>query len=349
MMRSVALIAAAVLLASPASADKHTGHSGHGRPAAPVAKDPHAGHNMAPHDASTATMAAPAARGNQPLAFRLVDGVKEFALEVGPLGWHILPDVMVSAMAYNGQVPGPLLRFTPGDRVRIKVTNRLDEPTTVHWHGVDVPIDQDGVPSISQPPIAPGATHAYEYTVPDTPGTFFYHTHFAPDRQQALGLYGPLVIDDPKPAAKPTAEHLLLLGEWRVDADGTRPAMDAEGMQPNYFTINGKTYPATETLTAKVGDRLLLRVVGSGQFVHPIHLHGAPFRIVGVDGHAVPEAQQLTRDTILVGPGERYDLLWTPTRPGKWMLHCHINHHTTNDHREDGHGGGMMMVIDVRG
>ena len=346
-MRLILLpILASLVIAMPVWADKHnTDHSAHGAPAGGA----HAGHDMTPLDASAAPMAPPEARGNRLLAFKLVDGVKEYELEVGLLRWHILPEVMVSAMAYNGQVPGPLLRFTPGDRVRIKVTNKLSEPTTVHWHGVDVPIGQDGVPDISHPPIAPGATHAYEYTVPNTPGTFFYHTHFAPDRQQALGLYGPLIIDDPKQATKPTAEHLIMLGEWRIDPDGTRPAMDADGMKPNYFTLNGKAHPLTETLTAKVGDRLLFRVVGSGQFIHPIHLHGAPFKIVGTDGHPVPEAQQLIKDTILVGPGERYDLLWTPNRPGKWMLHCHINHHTTNDHREDGHGGGMMMIIDVQG
>jgi FtsP/CotA-like multicopper oxidase with cupredoxin domain len=115
-------------------------------------------------------------------------------------------------------------------------------------------------------------------------------------------------------------------------------------MDGNFFTINGKAYPDTETLNVKVGQKVRLRFIGSGQMIHPMHLHGFPFKIVATDGNDVPASAQWTKDTIAVAPGERYDVEFTPDRPGKWMLHCHIPHHTTNEHVEP---GGIMMMINV--
>ena len=311
-------------------------------------RDAASGHAMQPVDLRGVPAAAPEARGNQPLTPTIVDGVKEYRLTTSVVRWTILPGVQVGAYAYNGQVPGPLLRVIAGDRVRVRVTNNLPEPTSVHWHGFSVPNTQDGAAGVTQPPIAPGDEFVYEYTVPNTPGTFFYHTHVAGDRQQALGLYGALIVD---PARKmpPIAdqEQIIELGEWRVTDGQTVPAMELEGMLPNYFTINGKSYPATETIRARVGDQLLVRFIGTGQFIHPMHIHGGPFTIVATDGFPVPRGAQLTKDTVLVGPGERYDVLWTARAPGRWLLHCHINHHITNDGTEVDGGGGLTMVIEV--
>jgi len=181
----------------------------------------------------------------------------------------------------------------------------------------------------------------------NAPGTYFYHTHFSADRQQPLGLYGALIIDDPAVHPQVASEHIIALGEWTVIGSETYPAMEFGDMLPNYFTFNGKSYPATETLPARVGDRILFRLIGSGQFIHPIHIHGGPFEIVATDGNLVPEGARLTKDTVLVGPGERYDVVWTARNPGKWLLHCHINHHVTNDGAEVDGGGGMTMTIDV--
>jgi FtsP/CotA-like multicopper oxidase with cupredoxin domain len=303
---------------------------------------------MGPVDAGAAPMAEPATRGNRLLQPRLVGDVKEFDLTAGVLQWHILPEVMVAAYAYNGQVPGPLLRVNVGDHVRFRVRNDLPEPTSIHWHGLAIPNDQDGAAGVTQKPIMPGETFTYDFVVPDSPGTYFYHTHAGVDRQQTLGLYGALIIDDPRAPPLADAEYVVELGEWRVVGGKTYPTMDFDGMLPNYFTINGKSYPATETVKAKVGQRLMFRFIGSGQFVHPMHIHGGPFEIVATDGNPVPEGARLKKDTILVGPGERYDVVWTAQRPGKWLLHCHIGHHTTNDGAEVEGGGGLMMVIDVR-
>jgi FtsP/CotA-like multicopper oxidase with cupredoxin domain len=121
----------------------------------------------------------------------------------------------------------------------------LPNATTVHWHGLVLPIEQDGVPELSQAPIPPGDEHVYEFDIPDTPGTYFYHTHFSADRQQPLGLYGALIIDDPEPPSDVASEHVIALGEWTVIGSETYPAMQLEGMLPNYFTFNGKSYPAT--------------------------------------------------------------------------------------------------------
>ena len=309
----------------------------------------HGGHDMGPADASTAPAVGAEVRGGQPLKPRLVNGIKEFDLTTKVVQWHILADVTVAAYSYDGTVPGPLIRVNAGDRVRIKVKNELPEPTTIHWHGLVVPNDQDGVPNMPRPPIKPGDTFTYEFAAPNTPGTYFYHTHFNADRQQALGLYGAFVIDNPKAPKIADTEYIVMLGESRVVNGETFPAMDMEGMMPNYFTINGKSYPATETTEAKVGQKILFRFIGSGQFVHPMHIHGGPFRIVATDGNPVPAAARVTKYTVLVGPGERYDVVWTARQPGKWLVHCHINHHLTNDGTEVDGMGGLAMVIDVSG
>ena len=157
------------------------------------------GHDMTPVDVSGVAAASPDARGNQPLDFTLDGDVKVFVLTPQVARWYILPGVEVGAYTYNGSVPGPLIRVTEGDRVRFVVKNGLPEPTTIHWHGLQVSNDQDGPAEVTQRPIEPGETYTYEYTVPDTPGTYFYHTHYKVDRQQALGLYGAYIIEPKSP------------------------------------------------------------------------------------------------------------------------------------------------------
>ncbi len=128
----------------------------------------------------------------------------------------------------------------------------------------------------------------------------------------------------------------------------TYPAMPMEGLLPNFFTINGKSYPDTETISARVGDKVLVRFIGTNSaFIHPMHIHGGPFKIVAIDGNSEPAAGQLEKDTVDVGPGERYDVIWQAPLPGKWLIHCHINHHITNDGTEEQGGGGLTTVINV--
>ena len=303
--------------------------------------------DMAAVDPGEVDARAPAdARGDQPMTARQGGGVKEFDLTASVVRWNVLPDVPVLAYAFNEQVPGPRLQFTQGDRVRINVRNDLPEPTTVHWHGLDVPNQMDGPAEITQDPIPVGGTFTYEFNV-NQAGTFFYHSHTAADRQQALGLYGALVIAPAQPEPAVAADVVVQLGEWTVRDGYTFPAMPMEGLLPNFFTINGKSWPATDTVRVRVGDQVRLRFIGSGAFAHPMHIHGGPFQIVATDGNPVPAGAQLTKDTVNVSPGERYDVLWTARQPGRWLVHCHINHHLTNDGAEQDGAGGLTMVIDV--
>ncbi|TPM51730.1 DUF4396 domain-containing protein [Mesorhizobium sp. B2-2-3] len=290
-----------------------------------------------------------ATKGDQDLPFRMENGVKVFELRPSVIRWQILPDVAVDAYAYNGQIPGPRIHIRQGDRIRVNVTNDLPEETTVHWHGLILPNQMDGPAEITQAPIEPGQTYSYEFTATQH-GTYFYHPHAKPDRTQALGLYGALIIDPANPADEVAADHdyVIELQEWLVREGLTYPSMPMDGGMPNFFTINGKAYPSTETIRMKVGETLKVRFIGTNNgFIHPMHIHGGPFEVVARDGETIPPAARFLADTINVGPGQRYDVVWTARRPGKWLIHCHIPHHTTNNNVEQKGGGGLMVVIDV--
>jgi len=290
-------------------------------------------------------------RGDQELMPRIEGGVKVFDLETSIIRWQILPDVHVDAFAFNGQVPGPRLHFRQGDRVRINVVNHLPSTTTVHWHGLILPNVMDGAAEVTQQPVANGQLYRYEFTALQS-GTYFYHSHDHVDRQQALGLYGAMIIDPAKPGDEVRADHeyTLMLQEWLLREGLTYPAMPMEGAMPNYFTINGRAYPATDTIRMKVGETLKVRFIGSSTgFIHPMHIHGGPFEVVARDGETLAPAARFKADTINVGPGQRYDVIWTAHKAGKWMIHCHISHHTTNNNTEHHGGGGLMMHIEVAG
>ena len=289
--------------------------------------------------------------GDQELAPRIENGVKVFDLETSVIRWKILPNISVDAFAFNGQVPGPRLHFKQGDRVRINVTNHLPDTTTVHWHGLILPNVMDGPAQVTQKPIENGQVYRYEFTATQS-GTYFYHSHDHVDRQQALGLYGALLIDPAKPSdeIKTDHEYTLMLQEWLMREGLTYPAMPMEGGMPNYFTINGRAYPETDTIKMKVGETLKVRFIGSNSgFIHPMHIHGGPFEVVARDGETLAPAARYKADTVNVGPGQRYDVVWTARKAGKWMIHCHISHHTTNNNVEQKGGGGLMMHIEVEG
>jgi FtsP/CotA-like multicopper oxidase with cupredoxin domain len=292
--------------------------------------------------------AAPDARGDQPLTPRIENGVKSFDLDASVIRWNILPGISVTAYAINHQVPGPRLEFTEGDHVRINFTNHLPEPATMHWHGLVVPNRMDGPGNITQDPVPPGGRYVYEYSVEQS-GTYFYHSHTRPDRQQAFGLYGALIIR-PKRDTEPRTNHeyVVQLQEW-LRRDGlTYPAMLMEGGLPNYFTINGKAYPATDTIRMRVGETVKFRIVGTNNnFIHPMHMHGGPFTVVARDGVALSPQGQFQADVVNVGPGQRYDVIWPAREPGKWIFHCHIPHHTLNNNVEEKGAGGLTLLVEV--
>jgi FtsP/CotA-like multicopper oxidase with cupredoxin domain len=294
--------------------------------------------------------APPDAKGDQVLQPRIENGVKVFDIEASIIRWNILPDVAVEAYAYNRQVPGPRLHVTEGDHVRINFRNALPESTTVHWHGLILPNEMDGPAKITQAPVPPGGSYTYEFDVGQS-GTYFYHSHDHPDRQQALGLYGALLIapKDPSTEVKADLDYTIQLQEWLKREWLTYPAMLMEGALPNYFTINGKAYPSTDTIPMKVGQTIKIRFIGTNNnFVHPMHVHGGPFQVVAVDGVTLNKSARYQADTVNVGPGQRYDVVWTARKPGKWLVHCHIPHHTANNNVEQHGGGGLMLVLSVQ-
>lgn len=287
-------------------------------------------------------------KGSAPLKGVMRNGVEEFTLDAEPVWWQITPRQRVAAWAYNGIVPGPQIRVRNGQRVRFRFTNHLPQATTIHWHGIGVPNSEDGVPGITQTAIAPGKTFTYEFTArpagdPSGGGTFLYHSHVDEDRQMSVGLYGSFIIDPVRPRPRPLLERTLMVSEWTADATTgrTRGVMPMDGMWPNFFTINGKSWPATERLRVPAGRRVMLRLINAGQFAHPLHLHGTAFRIVAQDGHPVRSSG--LRDTLTLESGERADISFRLPR-GKWIFHCHIGHHLTND----GEGpGGLISLIEA--
>lgn len=257
--------------------------------------------------------------------WEMKDGVKEFRLTAAPLDWQTHPGgPIVTAMAINGHVPAPTIRINEGDRVRFVVRNDMPEDTSIHWHGMDLPNDQDGVPHLTQAPIEPGQTFTYEWTAIST-GTHWYHSHMHGD-QEGRGLYGSLEVV-PKLGDIPSdRDYRIIIG------DG-----------PLGFVFNGKSFPATRALRAKVGERVRIRLIGAGPNgpVHSIHLHSGFFELVAQDGHKLPAPQRM--DTINVGVGQTYDLIWKPTRPGKWMIHCHIFSHSETKQGMT----GMVSIFNV--
>jgi manganese oxidase len=263
--------------------------------------------------------------GNQPLAARLEQGVKVFDLTASKLSWQVAPDQRQLAYAYNGQVPGPEIRVTEGDRVRVNFTNALDESTAIHWHGVLVPNPMDGVTYLTQPPVKPGEQWVYEFTVRNS-GSHMYHAHHNSAVQVGGGLLGAFIAEPQAPSQEPTydREVSLILNDMLGG-----------------FTINGKSFPATQPIRVKLGQKLRIRYFNQGQLSHPMHLHGMPQLVFARDGYALPQPYLV--DTLSVAPAERWDVLVDCSEPGVWAFHCHIL-----SHAESAHGMfGMVTALIV--
>ena len=240
----------------------------------------------------------------------LADGTKQYDLTVDVIQWEVEPGRTVEAWAYNQQVPGPTLKLQVGDRVEIRVKNNLKESTTVHWHGIDVPNEMDGVPDVTQEQIKPGATFTYAFEITE-PAVGMYHAHSNSQKQVPMGLSaGMLITGLPIPSGVTVSQEI--------------PFIVNDGGELG-FTINGKAFPATKPIVAKVGETILVHYFNEGLQVHPMHLHGPDHTVIAKDGNPLP--MPYDADTVLVGPGERYSVLVTPNRPGTWVWHCHILTH----------------------
>jgi manganese oxidase len=284
----------------------------------------------APAAAASARPEIRGVHGLQPLAWEMDGDIKVFRLTAEKIRWETKEGTVVDAMAYNRMIPGPTIRATEGERVRIIVTNGMDEPHTTHWHGMFVPIDMDGVPGISQNPIMPGDSFTYEF-VANPAGTRLYHSHFNAMTQEGKGLYGMFIVDerDPPAARRADREEIMLL---------------ADGMG---YVINGKEFPMTQPIHMKMGERIRVRIANLGAMYHPMHMHGGFMTVIAKDGFPVPAPQQI--NTVSVAPGDTWDVILAPQFAGTWIWHCHVLAHATGPKDADGNetAAGMIGVIIV--
>ena len=276
--------------------------------------------------------------------------VRETTLTAAATSWEIAPGRTVAAWTYNGTVPGPVIRANPGDSIRVTLVNALPEPTTIHWHGVPVPNGMDGVPGVTAPVVNPGQSFTYEFPAP-APGTYWYHPHHDSAAQVARGLYGLLIVD---PAAKTwDRQTALVIGEMGLGLGMTTGASGSRGMggmgagggmsggtgtgmMAGTLLINGKTAPAIPEVRVRRGERVLFRMVNTGNMVHPMHVHGMRWEVVATDGY--PLAQSYLKDTLPLNAGERYDGILLADNPGRWLIHCHNLEHV-------GESGGTMTGL----
>ncbi|HEY4243993.1 MAG TPA: copper oxidase [Kofleriaceae bacterium] len=277
---------------------------------------------------------------------KLVDGVRVFHLVAEPVSLTIAPGLTVAAWGYNGASPGPVLEAVAGERVRIYVTNKLPEPTSIHWHGILVPYGMDGVGGLTQAPIKPGQTFKYEFVF-DRAGTFMYHPHVDEMTQIALGMMGMIVVH---PRGEPRESRLrdfaLFTHEWKVPI-GARRADPLAMNDFNVLTFNGASFPATAPLVAGVGDRVRIRFANLGPMDHhPLHIHGHTFELVASDGGPVPPSARFPETTVLVPTGTTRTIELVAREPGDWPLHCHMTHHAMN---QMGHDAANVIGADTRG
>ncbi len=280
------------------------------------------------------------------LPYKIIDGVKVFHLVAEEIDHEFTTGLRARCWGYNGSVHGPVIEAVEGDRVRIFVTNKLLAPTTVHWHGVLLPSGMDGVGGLSQKTIAPGETYLYEFTLRQH-GTLMYHSHHDEMTQIGLGMTGMFVIHPRNPKGpRPDRDFVIMLHEWRLDVGADRPNPN-EMTDFNLLTMNGRAFPGTWPLIARLHDRVRIRLGNlSPMDHHPIHLHGYYFKITETDGGPIPEAGQWPETTVLVPVGATRTIDFVANNPGDWALHCHMTHHVMN---QMGHEFPNMIGVNSKG
>ncbi|PCI51451.1 MAG: copper oxidase [Alphaproteobacteria bacterium] len=279
------------------------------------------------------------------LPFKIVDGVKIIHLIAEKVEHEFAPGLMAHCWGYNGRVNSTVIEAVEGDRIRIYVTNKLDVPTSVHWHGIYLPNGMDGVSGVTQRPIPPGETFKYEWTIRQF-GTFMYHSHFDTMTQEGMGLTGMFIIHPRNPTEdqKVDRDFVLISNEYRVDPGTYRPNPN-EMTDFNILTFNGRAFPGTEPLVVRQGQRVRIRFGNLSQMDHhPIHLHGYKFKITATDGERIPLSAQWPETTVLVAVGQTRDVEFIADAPGDWIMHCHMTHHIMN---QMGHGMPNMIGVET--
>lgn len=244
-----------------------------------------------------------------------MDGdVKVFQVVAIEAPWDTGGGNTVNAMMYNGMVPGPYIRVTEGEQVRIVFTNSMTQSSSIHFHGVHTPNSMDGVPYVTQPVVKPGETFNYEFTARNA-GTHMYHSHHNAAEQVSRGLMGAFIIDPADASSEPevSADYIMMLNDSSIG-----------------LTLNGRGFPYTQPIIAAKGDVIRVRYMNEGMMIHPMHLHGMYQEVISKDGAKLP--MPYLADTLNVAPGERYDVIVRCEEPGVWAFHCHVLSHAESSH-----------------
>jgi len=277
------------------------------------------------------------------LPWRMKDNVKEFHLVAEPVVRELAPGMKAKLWGYNGTSPGPTIEAVEGDRVRIFVTNKLPEPTSIHWHGMLLPSGMDGVTGLTQPAIGVGKTFVYEFVLTKS-GTFMYHPHADETLQMAMGMMGTFIVHPKDPRQhKVDRDFVLLLAAYDIEPGSATPKVNTM-LDFNLWTWNSRVFPGIDPLVARTGDRVRIRVGNLTMTNHPMHLHGHHFEVTGTDGGWVPKSARWPEVTTDVAVGQMRAFEFDATA-GDWAFHCHKSHHTMN---AMGHDVPTMIGVDQR-
>jgi manganese oxidase len=263
------------------------------------------------------------------LPWRMRGGVKEFHLVAEPVNREIAPGMRANLWGYNGQSPGPTIEVVEGDRVRMYVTNRLPEATSIHWHGQRLPNGMDGVSGLNQPSIKPGQTFVYEFQA-QRAGTFMYHPHADETTQMAMGMMG-FWVTHPNNAQlmRVDRDYVFLLNAFDISPGSYTPKVSTM-LDFNLWTFNSRAFPGIDPMVARQGERVRIRVGNLTMTNHPIHLHGHEFVVAGTDGGWIPASARWPEVTADIAVGQMRAIEFTAAAAGDWAFHCHKSHHTMN-------------------
>ena len=279
------------------------------------------------------------------LPWRMNNGWKEFHLIAEPVRRQLAPGMTAHLWGYNGQSPGPTIECVEGDKVRIFVTNKLPEHTTIHWHGILLPNGMDGVGGLTQPHIAVGKTYVYEFVMPKS-GTFMYHPHADEMVQMAMGMMGFIVVHPKNPDFMRVDRDFVFLTNAYLIEPGTYTPKVAEMLDFNLWSWNSRVFPGIDQLVVRKGDRVRVRMGNLTMTNHPIHIHGHDFEVTCTDGGWVPKGARWPETTVDLAVGQMRAVEFIADNPGDWAFHCHKSHHVMN---AMGHNIPTMIGVDHRG
>jgi len=279
------------------------------------------------------------------LPWRMKDGWKEFHLVAEPVKREIAPGMMANLWGYNGQSPGPTIECVEGDKVRIFVTNKLPEHTTIHWHGVLLPNGMDGVGGLNQPQIPAGKTWVYEFVMRHS-GTFMYHPHADEMVQMAMGMMGFIVVHPKDPNLhRVDRDYVFLINAFDIEPGSFTPRVNTM-LDFNLWCWNSRVFPGIDPLVVRKDDRVRIRMGNLTMTNHPIHIHGHNFSVTCTDGGWVQKSAQWPETTVDMPIGALRAVEFVADAPGDWAFHCHKSHHVMN---AMGHGVPTMIGVDHRG